>query len=93
MFKRKLGESGSRFSIMNISANSKPKSEQLEMKCKGPMPNRFMQKPQKIRLVAMSLSGTIRPESGTITMPQLRPNLGIEFEKVLSLSFMYLNGV
>jgi hypothetical protein len=27
----RLGESGSRFSITNISANSKPKSERLEM--------------------------------------------------------------
>ena len=25
-----------------------------ETKCKGPMPDRFMQKPQKIRLIAMS---------------------------------------
>jgi hypothetical protein len=29
--------------------------EQLEMQCKEPTPNRFLQKPQKIRLVAMSL--------------------------------------
>jgi hypothetical protein len=39
-----VGESGSRFSITNISANSKPKSERLEMECKGPVPNRLMQK-------------------------------------------------
>ncbi len=31
---RRVGE---RFSNMNISENSKPKSELLEMKCKGPM--------------------------------------------------------
>jgi hypothetical protein len=37
------------------SANSKPKSEWLKMECEGPMPNRFMQKTPKIRLVAMSL--------------------------------------
>ena len=34
---------GSRFSNTNISANSKPKSEQLKMQCKGPRPKRFMQ--------------------------------------------------
>ncbi len=52
MFKRKLGEfgeSGSRFSLTNISENSKPKSERLETQRKGPM-----QKAQKIRLIAMS---------------------------------------
>jgi hypothetical protein len=48
----RLGESGSRFLIMNISANLKRKLERLEMQCKGP--NRFMHKPQKICLVAMS---------------------------------------
>jgi hypothetical protein len=56
---RRLGESGScRFSdssIMNIFANSKPKSERLERKCKGCMRIQFMQKPQKIRLITMSL--------------------------------------
>jgi hypothetical protein len=30
-------------------------SERLEMWCKASMPNRFMQKPQKIRLVVMSI--------------------------------------
>jgi hypothetical protein len=40
---------GHRFSITNISANSKPKSERLEM------PNRILQKPQKIRLIAMPI--------------------------------------
>jgi hypothetical protein len=49
---RRVGES---FSIKNISVNSKPKLERLETQCKGPMPYRFMQKPQKIRLIAMSL--------------------------------------
>ncbi len=39
----------------SISVSSKSKSERLESYCKGLMRNRFMQKPQKIRLVAMSL--------------------------------------
>jgi hypothetical protein len=40
----RLGESGSRFSITNISANRKPKLERLEMQCKEPTPNRFLKK-------------------------------------------------
>ena len=51
----RLGELGSRFSITNISANSKPKAERLERQCKGSMRTQFLQKPQKIRLIAMSL--------------------------------------
>ncbi len=35
---------GSRFLIMNISANSKPKAERLERQCKGSMRNQFLQK-------------------------------------------------
>jgi hypothetical protein len=46
---------GSRFSNTNISANSRPKSERLEGYCKGPMPNRFMQKHRKNWFIAMSL--------------------------------------
>jgi hypothetical protein len=38
---QRVGES---FLITNISKNSKLKSERLETLCKGPMPNRFMQK-------------------------------------------------
>jgi hypothetical protein len=53
---RQLAESGSRFSITNISANLKPKLERLERyQCKRSMRNQFLQKPQKIRLIAMSL--------------------------------------
>ncbi len=40
----RLGEQGSRFSITNISANSKPKSERLERQCKASMRIQFMQK-------------------------------------------------
>jgi hypothetical protein len=29
--------------------------DKIGTECKGPMPNRFMQKPQKILLIAMSL--------------------------------------
>ncbi len=43
------------YSIMNISTNTKPKSERLKRECKGLMRNGFLQKPQKIRLIAMSL--------------------------------------
>jgi hypothetical protein len=43
----RLAESGRRFSITNISANSKPKSERLERYCKGSMRNLFLQKPRK----------------------------------------------
>jgi hypothetical protein len=43
------------FFIINISATLKPNLEQLERKCKGLMQNRFLQKPQKIRLIVMSL--------------------------------------
>jgi hypothetical protein len=42
----RLAESGSCFSFTNISANSKAKSERLEM-CKGSMRSQFMQKPRK----------------------------------------------
>jgi hypothetical protein len=48
-------ESGSRFLITNISANSKPKAERLERYCKLTMGTQYLQKPQKIRLIAMSL--------------------------------------
>ncbi len=48
MLTPRLTDTGSRFSNTNISASSKPKSEQLEMKCKGPRPKQFMQKPRKI---------------------------------------------
>ncbi len=51
----RFGELGSCFSVTNIFANSKRKSEQLEMQCKGLMRNRFLQKPREIRLIAMSL--------------------------------------
>jgi hypothetical protein len=39
----RLGESGSRFSMTNISSNSKPKSERLEKKCKEFKRIQFMQ--------------------------------------------------
>ncbi len=41
--------------VFQIRENSKPKSERLEIWCKGPMPNRLMQKPREIRFVSMSL--------------------------------------
>ncbi len=44
---RRLAESGSRFSITNISANSKPKAERLERYCKGSMRTQFLQNPRK----------------------------------------------
>ncbi len=52
-----LAESAIRFSITNISANSKPKSETARnvVYIKVAMPNRFMQKPRKIGLIDMSL--------------------------------------
>ncbi len=46
---------GSRFSIMNISVNYKPKAEQLERQCKGSMRNQFLQNTPKICLIVMSL--------------------------------------
>jgi hypothetical protein len=43
----RLAKSGSRFSITNISANSKPKSKGLRRWCKGSMRNQFLQNPRK----------------------------------------------
>jgi hypothetical protein len=70
---------------MNISANTNPKLERLEMQCKEPTPNLFLQKKnQKIRLVAMSLS-RYRParldlhESGIIGKPFKSTSTGIGF--------------
>ncbi len=53
----RLTDAGSRFSNMNISENSKSKSERLERQCKGPRPKRFMQKHRKNWFIAMSLEG------------------------------------
>jgi hypothetical protein len=52
---RRIAESESRFLITNISVNSKHKSERLERLSKGLIRNQFLQKPQKIRLISMSL--------------------------------------
>ncbi len=43
----RITKSERRVSIMNISANSKPKSERLEKQCKGSLRNQFLQNPRK----------------------------------------------
>ncbi len=52
-----LPDSPNRFSFFDYEylRELKPKSERLEMYCKGPMLNRFMQKPWKIGPIAMTL--------------------------------------
>ncbi len=55
----RLGESGSRFSITNISANSTPKAERLERYCKGSMRNQFLQNPRQYASLPCPFKGRI----------------------------------
>jgi hypothetical protein len=89
----RITDAGSRFLIMNISKNSKPKSESLEWQCKGPMPNRFMHKLRKKWFIAMSLCTSVQfLEVSTLQGPELHLDMSALQRPVQFLEVSTLQG-